>query len=163
MPYLLDSDFVIDYLEEMPGALRIYPELSREGIAMSMVTFMEAYEGTLVAEDPASALAKLEDLLHAAQPLDFDRDVAAVCARLRVQLRSQGKRVRSRAYDLQIAATAILYGLTLVSRNVKDYLDVGVQLREYRQQIKRPGDCPASCVYFAPCAYCALPARSQPT
>ena len=133
MPYLLDSDFVIDYLEEMPGALRVYPELSREGIAMSTVTFMEAYEGTLVAQDPASALVKLEDLLRAAQLLDFDLDVAKVCGALRVRLRSERKRVNPRAHDLQIAATAIFYGLTLVTRNIADYVDVGVTLREYTQ------------------------------
>ena len=134
MPYLLDSDFVIDYLEEMPGATRIYPELSREGIAVSVVTFMEAYEGTLVADDPAAALVKLNDLLRAALPLDFDREIATVCGALRVRLRSESKRVNPRAHDLQIAATAIFYGLTLVTRNVADYLDVGVTLRQYTQQ-----------------------------
>jgi predicted nucleic acid-binding protein len=134
VPYLLDSDFVIDYLEEMPGATRLYPELSREGIAVSVVTFMEAYEGTLVAEDPAAALVKLNDLLLAALPIEFDRDIAAVCGGLRVRLRSEGKRVNPRAHDLQIAATAIFHGLTLVTRNVADYADVGVPIRQYTQQ-----------------------------
>jgi predicted nucleic acid-binding protein len=40
------------------------------------------------------------------------------CARLRETLRKQGKRVKPRALDFIIAATALEHGLTLVLRNV---------------------------------------------
>lgn len=41
-----------------------------------------------------------------------------------MHLSGQGKRVRQRALDLLIAATAIEHNLTLVTRNQADYRDV---------------------------------------
>jgi predicted nucleic acid-binding protein len=40
------------------------------------------------------------------------------------QLRSQNKRVKSRALDLIIAATALEDGLTLVTNNTDDFKDI---------------------------------------
>jgi predicted nucleic acid-binding protein len=41
----------------------------------------------------------------------------------------EGKRPTRRGFDLLIAATAIEHGLTLVTRNVRDYADIrGLQL-----------------------------------
>jgi predicted nucleic acid-binding protein len=50
--------------------------------------------------------------------------VARRCAELRRQLRRQGKRVRARALDLIVAATAIEYDLTLVTNNTAGYRDI---------------------------------------
>jgi predicted nucleic acid-binding protein len=50
--------------------------------------------------------------------------VAERCARLRETLRSQNKRVKSRALDLIIAATALEYGLTLGTKNTDDFKDI---------------------------------------
>lgn len=50
--------------------------------------------------------------------------VAERCARLRETLRKQRKRINMRALDLIIAATALEYNLTLVTRNTEDYVDI---------------------------------------
>jgi predicted nucleic acid-binding protein len=47
--------------------------------------------------------------------------VAERCARLREALRTQSKRVNSRALDLIIAATALEYDLTLITENLKSF------------------------------------------
>ena len=44
--------------------------------------------------------------------------------RLRHELTVEGKRVRPRAIDLMIAATAIESNLVLVTRNRSDYADI---------------------------------------
>ena len=50
---------------------------------------------------------------------------------IRHALQSSGKRIHNRALDLIIAATAIEYGMTLVTRNIADYRDIpGIQLYE---------------------------------
>jgi predicted nucleic acid-binding protein len=56
--------------------------------------------------------------------LPFSFAVAERCARLRETLKSQNKRVNSRALDLIIAATALEYNLTLVTKNTDDFKDI---------------------------------------
>jgi predicted nucleic acid-binding protein len=46
--------------------------------------------------------------------------VAQRCARLREALRGDRRRVDARAFDLLVAATALEYDLTLVTRNLRD-------------------------------------------
>jgi predicted nucleic acid-binding protein len=55
-----------------------------------------------------------------------DETVARLGGELRGQLRAVGK-VRTQA-DMWIAATAKRYGLPLVTRNIKDFTDCGIQL-----------------------------------
>jgi predicted nucleic acid-binding protein len=63
----------------------------------------------------------------------FGRAEAQRCAEIREVLRSEGKRVRQRALDLMIAATALEHDLTLVTNNAADYQDVpGLRLRAER-------------------------------
>jgi tRNA(fMet)-specific endonuclease VapC len=54
----------------------------------------------------------------------FSFAVAERCARLRETLKGQNKRVNSRALDLIIAATALEYGLTLITKNTEDFKDI---------------------------------------
>jgi predicted nucleic acid-binding protein len=71
-----------------------------------------------------AAEAKLAAFLAKVPILPFSPEVARRCARLRLDLKRQGKRVRPRALDLIIAATALEHGLTLVTRNSGDYQDI---------------------------------------
>jgi predicted nucleic acid-binding protein len=54
----------------------------------------------------------------------FSPEIARRCARLRLDLMQQEKQVRLRALDLTTAATALEYGLTLVTRITSDYQDI---------------------------------------
>ncbi len=124
MPYLIDSDWIIDHLADSPEAQELLSDLAEEGIAISIVTYMETYEGALRSSNPQEAVERLQALLLVLPVLPFNPEVAQRCAALRIQLRDQNKRVNNRALDLLIAATALHYGLTLVTRNVRDYRDV---------------------------------------
>ena len=47
MPYLIDTDVVIDHLANIPDAQQLLEKLTPEGIAISMITYMEAYQGVV--------------------------------------------------------------------------------------------------------------------
>jgi predicted nucleic acid-binding protein len=122
VPYLLDSDVVIDYLLDVPAAIELVDSLTTDRVGMSAITYMEVYEGTLGADDTALAQAKLAALVEDVRVILFGRRVAQAGASLRRRLRAQGVRVNQRANDLNVAATALAYNLTLVTRNVRDFL-----------------------------------------
>src|SRR3990172_1856377 len=115
MPYLIDTDWVIDHLTGESEAAKLLTELTQRGIAISIITYMEAFQGIEREPDPEAARTKLDAFLGAAPILPFSPAVARRCARLRETLKRQSKRVRARALDLVTAETALEYGLTLVT------------------------------------------------
>ena len=132
MRYLLDSDWLIDYLKEEPQAQQLIGQLAQDGIAISTITYMEVFQGVLRSRDPVLAQDQLGDFVAAVPVLPFTRPVAEQCALLRETLRKQGKRPQRRALDLMIAATAIAHDLVLVTRNLADYRDLsGLKLHEH--------------------------------
>jgi predicted nucleic acid-binding protein len=124
MAYLIDSDVVIDHLNNDPAARLLLDRLAADGLTISLITYLEVYQGTLASPDPAQAQAKLDAFLAGVPIVPFSAAVARRCARLRTELQRQGKRVRPRALDLLTAATALEHGLTLVTRNLADYEDI---------------------------------------
>ena len=85
---------------------------------------MEAYQGVERSPHPEEAQNKLSAFLDSLPVVSLSPAVAQRCARLRETLRKQGKWVNARSLDLIIAATALEYNLTLVTRNTEDYADV---------------------------------------
>lgn len=124
MPYLVDSDWLIDYLEGAQQALELLERLADSGLAISIVTYMEAYQGVLRSSDPVQAARRFDALLRAIRLVSVSTAVARRCATIREDLRTRGGRIRSRALDLLIAASALEHHLTLVTRNTKDYKDI---------------------------------------
>jgi len=124
MPYLIDTDWVIDLLASVPEAVQLLDRLAQDGIAISIITYMEAYQGVERSPHPEEAQNKLSALLDSLPVVSLSPAVAQRCARLRETLRKQGKRVNARSLDLIIAATALEYNLMLVTRNTEDYADV---------------------------------------
>ena len=124
MSYLIDTDHVIDHLHDQPAVVALLNRLTADGIAISIVTYMEVYDGTLREPDPHAAQEKFHRFLAGIPVLPFSEGVAETCARLRHNRRTQGKHVNSRALDLMVAATALHYGLSLVTRNMDDYEDI---------------------------------------
>lgn len=55
MPYLIDSDVLIAQREGQPGALALLEDLAPKGLAISVITYIEVYQGTLRSPDPVQA------------------------------------------------------------------------------------------------------------
>lgn len=124
MHSLLDTNGVIFGLINDRAAVDLIDTLMADGVAVSMVTSMEAYQGTLRETTSEAERAAFARFFATVPILPFSAPVARRCAELRHQLKQQGRRVNSRAMDLIIAATALDYGLELVTRNTSDYDDI---------------------------------------
>ncbi len=131
MTYLVDSDQVIDYLNGNEHAIRLLEALGRDGIAISLITVAEVYEGIYFGRDPETAEANFRRFLDLVDVLPLDEDVMRRFAFLRGTLRQQERyrdRERHKEFDLLIAATALHHGLIVVTRNVRDFEQVpGIQ------------------------------------
>ena len=124
MPYLIDSDVIIDHLANIKTATDLLETLAPEGIAVSIITYMETYQGVLRSPHPTSAHSQFQAFLETVPVLPFSLAVAQRCASLRETLKKQGKRVKARALDLMTAAIALENDLTVVTRNSEDYNDI---------------------------------------
>ena len=120
---------MIDHLANIPQANHLLEQLTPEGIAISIITYMEAYQGVVRSPHAKEARAKLQAFRRSVPVLPFSLSVAKRCAVLREHLKKEQKRVKSRALDLINAAIALEHDLTLVTRNVEDYQDIpGLEL-----------------------------------
>jgi tRNA(fMet)-specific endonuclease VapC len=132
MGYLIDTDISIDHLLNDADAVALLARLAQEGISISVITYLELYEGWLREPEGTSA-SMLQQYVSSIPIVIVSEAIARRCAFLRRTLSSQGKRVRQRSLDLLIAATAIGHDLTLVTRNRHDYHDIpGLILFENR-------------------------------
>ena len=124
MPYLIDSDVLIYFVNDTPGAQHLVEGLLRAGAAMSVIGYMETIEGLSRSATPHEAQLRFELLVDRLLVMDLTIREARRCANVRVALRQANRRVRSRALDLLVAATALEHGLTLVTNNPADYRDI---------------------------------------
>jgi predicted nucleic acid-binding protein len=123
MPYLIDSNWVIQHLLDVSEAVVLLRRLAPAGIAVSIITYMESFQGTLRAP-PTYTPERFQAFFSTVPVLPLSVDVAERCARIRESLGQQGRSVRPRALDLIIAATALEHDLILVTRNEDDYRDI---------------------------------------
>jgi predicted nucleic acid-binding protein len=130
MKYLIDTDWLIDYLYGNPQALQVFSTLAPDGLAISIITYLEIYEGINLSRDPVRAERAFRQLLRDVQVLPVSRTVAKQVAQIRATLRRSKAPMNHRALDLIIAGTAVAYDLELLTRNTKDYNDIP-NLRRY--------------------------------
>lgn len=132
MPYLIDSDIVIDHLKDDEETLELIGWLSEDLVSISVITYMEDYHGVLRSPDPDNANQKFNAFMARVPALPISVEVAKRCATVREELRQSGRSFRPRGLDLLIAATAMEYDLTLVTRNTKHYDDIlGLELYRF--------------------------------
>ncbi|MGA9708581.1 MAG: type II toxin-antitoxin system VapC family toxin [Candidatus Sulfotelmatobacter sp.] len=125
--YLLDTNIISEIRKPKPhGAVMTWFEGMRdEQICLSAVTLGELQEGIerIRRQDPAKARAIetwVNELENSSTVLPMDGRCFRETARMMV-----GKQ-ESLFYDVMIAATARLHGLTLATRNEKDFRHLGV-------------------------------------
>ena len=63
MTYLIDTDWVIDHLNHIERVTRRLEELAPEGLALSIISLAELYEGVYYSRDPESDEQYLNNFL----------------------------------------------------------------------------------------------------
>lgn len=119
MRYLVDSDWLIDAFLGIPTAVNRLAQLRDDGLAVSIVTYGELFEGALGAPGPTTELARFRRFLARLALLGLDDATIERFARLRADLRRRGELIPD--LDLLIAATATQHDLTLLTRNVRHF------------------------------------------
>ena len=120
---LVDTNVLSELARVRPNAGVVEWASRVERIALSVVTVEEIECG--LAWRPNERLeAWFATFLEACAVLDVTAPVARLAGRLRGDLRRRGL-VRTQA-DLLIAATALIHGLPLVTRNERDFAGLGV-------------------------------------
>ncbi len=120
MIYLLDTDICIYIIKHRPPEVRRRFEGHDVGdICVSAIAVAELEFGAAKSKWPAQARQALAQFLLPLVILDFDRAAAEAYGRLRAALEAQGKLIG--ANDMLIAAQAISAGLTLVSKNAREF------------------------------------------
>ncbi len=119
MPFLVDTDWIIHFLNGRSDIIAKLQELSVKGVAISMVSLAELYEGVYYSRNQANDEAALRDFVRTVSVLGIDEEVTRIFGRERGRLRSLGKTVGD--LDLLIGATAIQHDLTLLTNNRRHF------------------------------------------
>ncbi len=114
MKFLLDSNTIIDLLIGTKPALFARVTACEAGdLAVSTISFGEVAHGS--ARGKAPPMAVLETILREVTLVDFNRDCALCYA---------GLPFKRSSFDRLIGAHALALGLTLVTNNVRDFVDI---------------------------------------
>ena len=119
MRYLLDSDWVIDALGGISLAVEAILRYAPAGIGVSIVTYGEVFHGAFAFANPQDHLESFRRFLSGFTVLGLSDPIMELFARNRYLLQRQGNITPD--LDLLIAATALHYDLTLLTRKLRHF------------------------------------------
>lgn len=133
---ILDSNTISYYLRGDPQVVPQLQALAPADVGVPSIVEYELRDGLLRLPQAAAKprLAALMQLLQPMQRLPFDSECAAYAARIRAELEVAATFIGP--HDTLIAATALRYQATLVTRNVREFSRVpGLQWLNWHETI----------------------------
>jgi len=119
LSYLIDTDVLIDGLQRRVSTVELPHTLAPHGVAISIISVGEIYEGAFATTDAARHMANARTFVQDFVVLGLTDNVREVFARERAALRRSGQRIAD--MDMLIGATAVSYDLELVTRNERHF------------------------------------------
>ncbi len=119
MKYLIDTDWTIHYLNGKQSIVDQLVSLRKEGLAISVTSLAEVYEGVYYSLDPKTSQEGLSDFLKLVSILPDSDEIAKIFSKVRGELRKKGELIDN--FDLMIASTALFHNLTILTNNRKHF------------------------------------------
>ena len=113
MRYLVDTSWIIEHLRGNRGVTQRLLTLEDEGIAISVVSVAELYEGVYRSNNPTGNGNDVRDFLNTVTVLGVDEEVCVRFGMEQARLSRSGGTLSE--FDLVIAATALHHGLTILT------------------------------------------------
>lgn len=117
--YLLDTDWIIQYLHGHPEVVRRVDELRGEGVGLAIVSLAEVYEGVYFSQNPQDSERQLIEFLRGFPVFNIDPESCKLFGRERGRLRAARRMIGD--FDLLIGAIALHHNLTLLSNNRRHF------------------------------------------
>lgn len=117
--YLVDTDWIIDHLNGKETIRQKLKELRPSGIAISMISLAELYEGVYYSNDPIMGQSILEALLQQFDIVGIDEETCKIFGKERGKLRKEGRIIGD--FDLMIASICLRRNFTLLTNNRKHF------------------------------------------
>lgn len=120
--FLLDTNTVLDYFRGKGKVGARLLAVPPSEIALPAVTAYEVWVGVLGSQNATRRQIEYERFLALVDVLPFDAVASRRAAQLRIALERKGEGIGP--LDTLIAATALVHGATLVTRNVREFARV---------------------------------------
>ena len=105
LAFLIDTDWVIDHFNAVSCVTRRLKELQPRGLALSVISQAELWEGVYFSRDPKRSQATLEEFLSGVVVLGLDEEICKRFGQLRGSLRRRGQLIGD--FDLLVSASAL--------------------------------------------------------
>ena len=117
--YLIDTDWIIHYLNGQREIVKRLVSLRKEGLAISVISLAELYEGVYYSTNPEGDKKALDDFLTGVSILGLEDEICKIFGKERGKLRKL--KIVIGDFDLLIAATCLCYNLTLLTNNIRHF------------------------------------------
>jgi len=119
LSYLIDTDWIIHYLNGYKEVVKKLSSFRNEGLAISIISLAELYEGVYYSTRLVENEKELNNFLTGVSILGINEEICKAFGKERGRLRKQGISVSD--FDLLIASTCSYYKLTLLTNNLKHF------------------------------------------
>ncbi len=126
MSLIVDTNVFIDAENERLDLSRL-TILQSETVYIAVITVSELLAGVQLAKTADVKIhrhAFVENILNSVPALDFNTEVARTYAELYSFALAKRQRSKLNAHDLQIAATALVYGYSILTTNIADFENI---------------------------------------